>query len=72
MEIALVLTLLLIAIVLFSTEKFPVDFVAVMVLGALLALRLVTPEEGVSGFANPVRRDLTVALQLEKEPRRSS
>lgn len=53
MEIALVLTLLVVAVVLFSTEKFPVDFVAVLVLGALLALRLVTPEEGISGFSNP-------------------
>ena len=53
MEIALVLALLLIGVVLFATEKFPVDFVAVMLLGALLALRLVTPEEGISGFSNP-------------------
>jgi len=31
MEVILVLTLLLIAVVLFATEKFPVDFVAVIV-----------------------------------------
>lgn len=53
MEIFLVLALLLIAVTLFATEKFPVDFVAVMVLGALLALGLVTPQEGISGFSNP-------------------
>lgn len=53
MEIILVLALLLIAVTLFVTEKFPVDFVAVTVLGALLVLGLVTPEEGISGFSNP-------------------
>jgi len=53
MEIILVLTLLLIAVVLFATEKFPVDFVAILVLGTLLALGLVTPQEGISGFSNP-------------------
>lgn len=53
MEIILVFAILLIAVVLFATEKFPVDFVAVMVLGALLACGLVTVQEGVSGFSNP-------------------
>ena len=53
MEITLVLSLLLLAVLLFATEKFPVDFVALMVLGALLILRLVTPQEGISGFSNP-------------------
>lgn len=53
MEIVLVLGLLLTAVVLFATEKFPVDFVAVMLLGAMLALGLVTPQEGISGFSNP-------------------
>ncbi len=53
MQIAIVFTLLIAAVVLFATEKFPVDFVAVMVLGALLGLGLVTPAEGVSGFSNP-------------------
>jgi len=53
MEIVLVFGILVLAVVLFATEKFPIDLVAVMVLGALLVLRLVTPEEGVSGFSNP-------------------
>ena len=53
LSVALVLLILVVAVVLFATEKFPVDFVAVMVLGVLLVTGLVTPEEGVSGFSNP-------------------
>jgi di/tricarboxylate transporter len=53
MEIALVLLILVGAVVLFATEKFPVDFVAIMVLGILLITQLVTVEEGISGFSNP-------------------
>jgi di/tricarboxylate transporter len=65
MEIALVLIILAAAVYLFVTEKFPIDLVAMMVLGALLviglvaratgwpdAARWVTFEEGISGFSN--------------------
>jgi di/tricarboxylate transporter len=52
-QIGLVLLILVGAVVLFATEKFRVDLVAVMVLGVLLITGLVTPEEGVSGFSNP-------------------
>jgi di/tricarboxylate transporter len=65
-EIALVLLILAAAIYLFATEKFPIDLVAMMVLGALLvvglvatstgvinAQRWITPLEGISGFSNP-------------------
>jgi len=53
MEMALVLVILAAAVALFSTERFPVDFVAVMVLGAVVVTGLVTVEEGISGFSNP-------------------
>ncbi len=53
MEIALVLVILVAAVALFATERFPVDFVAVMVLGAVVVTGLVTVEEGISGFSNP-------------------
>ncbi|MBM3858234.1 MAG: SLC13 family permease [Verrucomicrobia bacterium] len=46
----------------FAAEKFPVDLVAVMVLAALVLCRLVTPVEGVSGFANPAT--ITVAAMF--------
>jgi di/tricarboxylate transporter len=41
------------AVVLFATEKFPVDFVAIGVLGALLVSGIVSPAKAVSGFSNP-------------------
>jgi di/tricarboxylate transporter len=57
-----VLVILGAAIWLFATEKFPVDLIAVMVLAALVLCRLVTPLEGVSGFANPAT--ITVAAMF--------
>jgi di/tricarboxylate transporter len=57
MDIALVLILLAAAVILFATETYPVDFVAVVVLGAVMLLGLwrgvVTPADAVSGFSNP-------------------
>jgi di/tricarboxylate transporter len=52
MEIVLVLGILVVAVVLFASEKFSVDLVALMVLSALLILGLVNPQEGLSGFSN--------------------
>jgi di/tricarboxylate transporter len=52
MEILLVLAILVSAVALFVAERFPIDLVAMMVLGALLVLGLVTPQEGISGFSN--------------------
>ncbi len=51
-EIVSVFALLLVAIILFVTEKLPVDVVALMILAALLLLGLVNAEEGLSGFAS--------------------
>ena len=66
MEITLVLCIFALAIVLFVTERFPVELVSLMVLGALLLTGLVgeavgiiqpdkwiTFEEAFSGFSNP-------------------
>ncbi len=53
LQAILVLGILVGAVALFVSEKYPIDFVALLVLGALLALGLVTPEEGISGFSNP-------------------
>ena len=61
-EIFLVLAILGGAVILFISEKFPIDLVAFMVLGALLVFGLVTPEEGVSGFSNPAT--VTVAAMF--------
>ena len=61
-EAIVVLAILIGAVALFVSEKYPIDFVALLVLGALLGLRLVTPEEGISGFSNPAT--VTVAAMF--------
>lgn len=52
-EIALVLTILGVAIVFFATERIRVDVIAMMVLLSLLLTDLLTVEEAFSGFSNP-------------------
>ena len=52
-EIAFVLGLTIVAVVLFVTEKFSTDVVAVLVLVVLLVSGILTPAEGFNGFANP-------------------
>jgi di/tricarboxylate transporter len=51
-EIATVLAILVMAIVLFVTERIRVDVVALMVLVSLALTGLVTPTEALSGFSN--------------------
>ncbi len=58
----LVLAILIGAVALFISEKYPIDFVALLVLGMLLVLGLVTPQEGLSGFSNPAT--VTVAAMF--------
>lgn len=53
LEIVLVFGVILGTLVLFALEAFTVDFVAFGVMVALIALGLVTPREGISGFSNP-------------------
>jgi di/tricarboxylate transporter len=52
-EIALVLTILLVALVLFVTEWIPMDVTALLVLGSLAVTGLVDRREAFSGFSNP-------------------
>ena len=51
-DIALVITILVIALVLFVTEALRMDIVALLVVGALTITGLVTPAEAVAGFSN--------------------
>jgi len=53
MDILLVLIILSAAIVLFATEWLRMDLVALLVMLALAATGLVTPEQAFSGFSNP-------------------
>ena len=52
LEIIIVLVLLTIAVVLFTTERLPVDLVALIILATLLGSGIISPEEGLSGFSN--------------------
>ncbi|MHC2990928.1 potassium transporter TrkA [Pontibacter sp. HJ8] len=52
MEIAIVLTLLLIAVVLFATEKISIELVTLLMLIILAGLRIITPEEAFAGFSS--------------------
>ncbi|WP_308992330.1 SLC13 family permease [Mariniflexile litorale] len=52
-EIILMFSVLLVTIVLFVFEIFPIDKIAFFIIVSLILLGLVTPEEGISGFSNP-------------------
>ena len=52
-EIAIVLSILALAVILFVTERLSVDLVALLVLGSLALTGLVTPAEALSGFSSP-------------------
>ena len=64
MGIAALLTLVVLvcAVGLFISEKFPVDVVALLVLASLLVLRLVSPEQALSGFSSEAT--ITVAAMF--------
>mgnify|MGYP005673226013 FL=1 len=53
MEIIFLSAIIVLALVLFITEFFPIDVTALLVLGLLLILGLVSPTESISGFSNP-------------------
>lgn len=52
LEMIVVLLVLLLAVILFATEKMPVDLVAILVMTVLLVTGIITPEEGIAGFSN--------------------
>ena len=51
-EIILMFSVLLVTVVFFIFEVFPVDKIAFIIIVSLILLGLVTPEEGISGFSN--------------------
>jgi di/tricarboxylate transporter len=61
-EIAVVLVFVVVSIVLFATEKLPVDLVAILIMVGLIASGIITPEEGIDGFSNPAT--VTVAAMF--------
>ena len=52
-EIILVFSVLLISVVLFAFEVFPIDKIAFFILVSLLVFGLLEPEEAISGFSSP-------------------
>ncbi len=52
-EIIMTLLILLAAVVLFVTEKLPVDLIALSIMVSLLAADIVPLERGIAGFSNP-------------------
>ncbi|TVZ28400.1 TrkA family protein [Gillisia sp. Hel_I_86] len=68
-DIILVFIILGIVIILFALEVFPVDKIAFFIMVSLLLTKLITPEEAISGFANPatitVLALMIIAIGLE-------
>lgn len=62
LDVIWVILIMIGATVLFITQIFSIEVVSMLVLGSLLALNLVTPEEAVSGFSNPAT--ITVAAMF--------
>jgi len=62
LEIGIVLVVLLGAVILFATERYPVDVVAIIAMSVLVVTGIITPEQGVSGFSNSAT--ITVAAMF--------
>jgi di/tricarboxylate transporter len=52
--ITLTLVLLAVAIILFATEKIPVDVVGILLVAALVVTQVLTMQEAVAGFGNDI------------------
>jgi di/tricarboxylate transporter len=52
-DIIIVLAVLILAVVLFATERLPVDVVALIIMATLIVSGVLRPEQGVAGFSNP-------------------
>ena len=61
-ELVVVLVVLVGAVILFVSERFPVDVVAIIAMSVLILTGVITPEEGVSGFSNSAT--ITVAAMF--------
>lgn len=64
MEIFCVILLVLSAAILFATEALRVDVVAIVIMVALALSGLVTPEQALSGFANPATATVAAMFVL--------
>jgi len=62
LELGVVLVVLVGTVILFATERFPVDVVAIIAMSVLILTGVISAEEGVSGFSNPAT--ITVAAMF--------
>lgn len=62
LEVAIVFVVIVSAVVLFATEKFSVDLIALLIMGTLLISGIVTPDQGIAGFSN--KATITVAAMF--------
>ena len=51
-DMIIVLAVIVLAVLMFATEKIRVDLTAIIVMGILVLSGIITPEDGVSGFSN--------------------
>jgi di/tricarboxylate transporter len=63
-EIIFVLCLVVATVVLFATERFRVDLVALMIVAILLVTGILTPQEGLQGFSNIATVTVTAMFVL--------
>ena len=64
LDIALVFIILLITVILFAFELFPVDKIAFFIIVSLTLSHLVTPEEAISGFSNSATISVLALMML--------
>ncbi len=62
LEIGIVLAVLVGVVIMFATERFPVDVVAIVAMAILVISGVLTPTQGVSGFSNSAT--ITVAFMF--------
>lgn len=58
-EIVMVLIFVMAAVILFATEKLPVDLVSIIVMTGLILSGIITPEQGIDGFSHPATVTVT-------------
>ncbi len=62
LEVGIVLFVLIGAVIMFATERYPVDVVAIVAMSVLVVSGVITPQQGVSGFSNSAT--ITVAFMF--------
>lgn len=62
LEMGIVIALIVLALVLFASERIGTDLTALIVMGLLMLTGILTPAEGLSGFSNPAT--VTVAAMF--------